>query len=502
MRQLLLLLSFLWFGNGATASPGRLWVVDPQGMPPAEQALTASIQGHLNRTQATVWVKGRGAATWVLEDLQKEGWTLETSTSPWPLLETFRSRLRGFITCQLDDSSFNAATSLAGPRDAMVVDASLRQRMTDLGWTELFDARGLRESDVLERFRPEFARGLAIHQPINKPLHLRDLAVAQRAFTFFDVTPQQRREWIRSLGPRTRVFGWGLDERDFVGDVSAGGGVVIPADWALNLSALQHLRTPIPERPRPAPPAPLRDEERVVCFVISDGDNVQWLLNGFVDAPGFWASPHRGRFAVTWELAPSLAEWAPRVLARLYRTATAADDFIAGPSGSGYYFPSLSPTALDQARATAQSLAPAQLGLVTVLNADGGLDAADPVAEQPEISGVLYKDYAPYNRFRGTVRWHAGKPIVSYRHLLWEQRRSDGSLRPDWLPDGVAQAIGTLPVGPGRRSDRFALVNVHAWSFRDSGGPMGAIARTIAVLPSNVRVVTATEFFTLLQQSR
>jgi hypothetical protein len=502
MRPLFLLLGFLWLGAGGAAEPGRLWVVDPQGLSPAEQALTASIQGHLNRTQATVWFKGRGAATWVLEDLRKEGWTLETSNSPWSLLENFRARFRGFVTCQLEDPSFNAATSLAGSREAVVVGASLRQRMTDLGWTELFDARGWRDADVFERFGPEFTRGIAIHQPINKPLHLRDLAIARRAFTFFDVTSQQRRDLVQKLGPLTRVLGWGLDERDFVGDVSAGGGVVIPADWALNLSALQHLPAPVPERPRPAPPAPLRDEERVVCFVISDGDNIQWLLNGFVEAPGFWASPHRGRFAVTWELAPSLAQVAPRVLTRLYRTATPADDFIAGPSGSGYYFPSLSPTPIDQARATAQSLAPAQLGLVTVLNANGSLDAADPIVEQPEISGVLYKDYAPYNRFRGTVRWHAGKPIVSYRYLLWEERRSDGSLRPDWLPDAVAQAIGQLPVGTGREADRFALVNVHAWSFRNSGGPMGAIARTIAALPPQVRVVTATEFFRLLKPSR
>lgn len=42
------------------------------------------------------------------------------------------------------------------------------------------------------------------------------------------------------------------------------------------------------------------------------------------------------------------------------------------------------------------------------------------------IQGVLYKDYAPYNRGRGAVYWHQGKPSVSYRYLLWEQKNRSG----------------------------------------------------------------------------
>jgi hypothetical protein len=138
--------------------------------------------------------------------------------------------------------------------------------------------------------------------------------------------------------------------------------------------------------------------------------------------------------------------------------------------------------------------------LVTLLNDGGVQNSSKDWLERPEIRGVLYKDYAPYNRGRGAVYWHQGKPSVSYRYLLWEQKDRSGALRPDWLPAGVAGAVERQPSGAEAGSEAYALVNVHAWSFRDSGGPMGAIGRTIEALPPRVRVVTATEFFELIAE--
>ncbi len=358
MGHLLLpLVSLFPFFSRLVAQPGGkpasvLWTLSPQPLSAPEQALAASLQGLLNRTNATLWFKGPGASTWVLEELRQEGTTLREAESIWALLEPFRTQVQGFITCRIQDASLNAATSLAGLRDAVVADASIREHLQSLGFRELFDARGLDDAATFTRFGSGFTRALAVHQPVNKPLHLRDYAVAHRAFTFFDSSEAQRREIVRQLGPAAHVLGWGASEREFVGDISIGGGVVIPSDWALNLSALEHLTVAIPRRPVPPPAKPLQEGERVVAFVVTDGDNVQWLLNGFVDSPGFWASPLRGQFAVTWELAPTLAQLAPRVLARLFRTVTVQDDFIAGPSGVGYYFPSLSPSAEALARQT------------------------------------------------------------------------------------------------------------------------------------------------------
>jgi hypothetical protein len=343
------------------------------------------------------------------------------------------------------------------------------------------------------------ARGLLAEQPPAKPLHLRDLLVARGAFVFgHDTPPARRTAYVRALGPGALVFGWGRDERGFVADVSRGGGAVVPSDWALNLSALGHLRAEMPARPRPARPAPAQPGERVVAFVMSDGDNVQWLLNSFTEeGRGWWASPRRGRIPMTWEFAPLLEEFAPRVMAWFYRRAVVnADDFVAGPSGHGYWFPSLAGReAPALARRTARAAGRAQLPLVTLLNAGGSMEDARPFLEQPEVHGVLYKDYAPYHREQGRLLWHRGKPAAACRFLLWEGM-------PDATPEAVAAAVAALPADPARDPDSYALVNVHAWSWRALGGPMEAVHRTVERLPAGTRVVTATEFFALLNQNR
>jgi hypothetical protein len=506
--------------QAAETSP--LLVVSTSGLSPAEQVLLSGIQGLLNRTNAVVWLQSGGVNARILEQLREEGRVLEPVAGPWPLVQRFRDQVDGLVLGSVADESINRATSIAAVTRAFLVDASLASRPEWSGLPVIADARTLSEEDLWTRFGPRFTRGLAVHQPARKTLHLRDLAVSLGLRTFYDVPKAERIRRIRELGPGTRVFGWGEDEHEFVGEVSDAGGAVLPADWSLNLSALHHLPPsgsrpwPPPLKPGPAPrnsvpvvspsprprPAPLTPGERVVAFVITDGDNLQWVGGGFVEAPGFWASTNRGRFPVTWEMAPSLAEFAPRVLDYIRSTATPLDDFVCGPSGYGYQFPSRLPDRLDAASRTGRAAEQSGFPWVTLLDSGGAPDRVPEWLSRPEIRGVLYKDYAPYNGHRGAVAWHAGKPAVSYRFLLWESKRRDGTLRPDWLPDGVAAAIGALPVGTAEPSDRFALVNVHAWSFRDSGGPMGAIRRTVDQLAGQARVVTACDFFELLQQTR
>jgi hypothetical protein len=132
------------------------------------------------------------------------------------------------------------------------------------------------------------------------------------------------------------------------------------------------------------------------------------------------------------------------------------------------------------------------MSVASVLNLGGDMTDARELLEQPEIEGVLYKDYDPYNKRKGAIAWHAGKPCVSYRFLLWEPQ-------PDQLPEGVANAIGAMPAAADTSPDSYALVNVHAWSFKSVGGPMEAVRRTVDRLPKGTRVVAATQLVRMLK---
>ncbi|MBL9172968.1 MAG: hypothetical protein JNL10_05495 [Verrucomicrobiales bacterium] len=501
MLRISLLASALLCIAGTARGELPLWVIPQVSDSPAEQALLASVQGVLNRDQARVWIRSRGLYEILLEDLRREGRPLKNASNVWEVLVAERDSFRGFVTWSSADGSLNAATTLAGPRRLALVEATIRDRVTALGLKEVEDVRG--KPVGLEQRVPDFCdRRMAVHQPTDKVIHLRDFAIARSAFTWFDEQNGFLASVVRQLDPGARIFGWGSDEFHFVGGVSRGGGLVIPSDWALNLSALQHLPVKIATRADLPEPEPVRDGERVVAFVISDGDNVQWLLNGMATSPGFWASPERGRFAVTWEMAPILTEIAPRALDYFYRTATPRDDFIAGPSGAGYYFPSDAPDRPLLARTGGTALRDAGLRLAAVIDNARDMSGADALVSQPGVEGVLFKNYSSYNSFGSDVRWTSGKPIVSFRFLLWEQRVRGNGLKQELLPEGVAASVAAMPSGPAAGTAAFALVNVHAWSFRDSGGPIGAVARTLPLLPQGTRVVTATEFFRLLPRPR
>lgn len=490
---------FVWFSFIRLAAAADLWVVDSAGLGAGERALLASVQGVLNRTGAVVWVKSGGINERILSDLKAEGWRTHQAASPLELVHKFRAAFAGMIVCDPTNESLNVATSLAAITNAIIVDTALAEKLSADGFPTLVDARNLSTSECWRLHGRSFTRSIAVHQAPAKSPHLRDLAISLGAWTFFDVPAADRTRYVRELGPNTRVLGWGNDEHEFVRDVSAGGGAVLPADWSLNLSALRHLKAPLPARPKRAEPKPLKPGERVVAFVISDGDNLQWVGGSFATSPGFWASTNRGAFPVTWEMAPTLAEYAPRTIAHFYQTATGNDDFVCGPSGYGYQFPNLLPERISAAQETALWSKRVGLDLVTVLDSGGAPERLKEWLEQAEVSGILYKDYAPYNKRQGAVAWHAGKPAVAYRFLLWEEAGSNGKLRADWLPKGVAEAIAGMPAAETGEAG-FALINVHAWSFRDSGGPMGAVRQTIEMLPANVRVVTASDFFQLLKR--
>jgi hypothetical protein len=232
---------------------------------------------------------------------------------------------------------------------------------------------------------------------------------------------------------------------------------------------------------------------RYMAFVMSDGDNLQWLTNSFVDNASFWASPLRGTLPMTWEVSPLLSRVAPRVLQYLYATATPQDAFIAGAGAPGYTYLHQQPNRAALAKQSAPYLRDSDLPIVSTLNDNAGrMEETAEMLDLPGVSGVIYKDYAPYNRSAGKIFWRNGKPCVSYKFVLWEKLME---------PEQLAEQVRAMPTAPLADECSYALVNVHAWSYGKAGGPMEAVRRAIAMLPPNTRVVTADQIMQMLSDN-
>lgn len=470
----------------------ELWVLDDRSAAAAEQTLAATLQGQLAKRGVLVWRReGLRSNQLMLERLKDRGARTHSVADVWQLLEEHHTSLRGYVLFRAGDSSINAATSLCSVLDAVAVDESIEHRVRGAGLRRLADARGQDEADILAQHPDGFSDRVAVVLDERIAGRVRDWAVSEDAFCFYGFSPEDRRQTLRRLGPSPTVYGW-EGERGFVEDVSRVGGMVVPADYCLNLSVLARLPCEF-TRPKTAKPEPVRTGERIVAFVMTDGDNLQFMSRGFLTGRGYWASPRRGQFAMTWELPPVAAEAAPEVLRFLYETASPRDGFVTGPSGAGYVFPHFHPDPVAFADRTAALITKCGLSAVTVLNAGGVMDDAKPLLARPEVLGVLYKGW-DYASEQGRIVWEQGKPIASYRYVLW-----DGD--PAKSPRGVAEAISRLPADPLHDQASYALVNVHAWSFDEIGGPMEAVHRCVRQLPPGVRVVTAEQLLMLLREN-
>ncbi len=100
-------------------------------------------------------------------------------------------------------------------------------------------------------------------------------------------------------------------------------------------------------------PEPTR-RRHTVTFMMTDGDNIQWLLNGFL-GPSWYNSTDRGNVPLGWGVSPVLPDIAPPVLDYLYRnmasgsnttfsspsatTGSPYRDYFMSAMGAGYAFP-------------------------------------------------------------------------------------------------------------------------------------------------------------------
>lgn len=486
-------------------APPTIYTLVHDKLSPAEQVLVQTLQGLANRKEAQIWLETGGIQALILEDLKKEGRKVVAAKDVWELVASSKKWLKWYVPFRLGDESLNVATSLSGWVSSVAVEESLVGQAKAHGLQEFPEFRTNKESSLFEfnklfssQGKPIFSPSIAIEQPVSKPGHLRDFAAKHGAFVMAADDREFRKRVVRGMGPSPLVFGWGKDEFEWISDISAAGGSGVAADWCINLSALEALPVAKLKLPAslqaPSSPPNSEDQVRYVAFVLSDGDNIQWLTGGFATDPKYYASSLRGSFPMTWEVSPLLSKFAPRVLQKIYDLAKTSDGFVTGAGLPGYVFPHLAPDRKALASASAPYLKDSGLRIISVLNRnEGSMEDVFPWLDLKEVAGAIYKDYAPYDRRKGELVWHNGKPCMAYRFILWEGLMG---------VDELAAEIERLPTSPKTDSKSYALVNVHAWSFNDIGGPIEAVRRVIAKLGPKTKVVTANELFRLLRANR
>jgi hypothetical protein len=477
----------------------RLHVIDDQQVSGAESVMVGTLQGLAARssTHPHVYVNSPNSPTdlW-LGDLQDHyGVTATPVTSAWDLLARYPS-ITGYVLYDVaDGTSVAVATNLAGILGAVAVDVSIQDKAVAAGLSKRADARGKDDAWMLANLWPALRHDFAVEQKPSFGVQLRDLATMARAPLFYSGNSATRDQLIHALDADSPVIGWGdasNGEDKFVSPDSHAGVFELACDWGRNLSTLSGVRIERLRQRTRTSTAPAEPNVHYVTFAVTDGDNAQWLLTSLPYDKNWWASPLRGTVPLGWGIPPTLLDLAPSAMRWYYGDASGGanpDEFIVGPSGSGYMYPSQYP----DDRLTVHTgrldsyLHRTDLSVVQILDF-GALDKVsvwDRYTARSGVAGLFYLEYSRYDGEQGRVVWSNGKPVVSARHMLW-----DGLSGADETT--VTNAINAAPRDPTSTAG-YTFVTVHAWSKT-----LANIRAVVDNLASDVRVVTPTTFTHLL----
>ena len=177
---------------------------------------------------------------------------------------------------------------------------------------------------------------------------LRDYAITSKSLVFYEdnINDSSFRESIfKSMDDNGHCLGWGPDEHTNVTIASKYGIDVTAADWSYNLSVLSSYPS-TPQKQKQDTNFKGEDGVHYVTFIMSDGDNQQWMLGSNYSAKNWFGSNYRGDFNLGWSINKSLYYLAPTVFHKYYDSANSSkyfDNFVTSPSGNGYMYPSKFP---------------------------------------------------------------------------------------------------------------------------------------------------------------
>ena len=488
--------------------PKLLYVISDNNMTKAEQTMIATLQGLIaSKSDKQIYILSSSEPDYQiwLDDLNKNyNAKYKIINDPWKLIDKFKCYINGYVLySNVKESSINNACTLASLNDSIAIDESIETILNNHGITNLIE--DCRETDKYWAFNNLWNSGLnhstVIELPSDKYMSLRDYAILSKSLVFYedDIHDSTLRELIfNSMDDGGRILGWAPDEHTKVSIASSFGIDTIAADWSYNLSVLssypsttklQNINNQVTEE----------DGVHYITFIMSDGDNQQWLLGSNFNMKNWFGSPHRGKFNLGWSLNPSLYYLAPTVFNKYYEAANSTkytDNYVVAASGNGYMYPSKYPSdkLLSYTKRLNEYMANVDAHNVLILDDEAFYrkDLWDKYTCNSNIDGLLYLNYDINNAYNGKIIWSNDKPIISCRDLLWGGIEDENQLLSN-INDRIDCGYTNI-----KEPNSYTFVYVHVWS-----NTMDNVNDVITKLNKNpkVRIVTPDTFVKLIQNN-
>lgn len=489
------------------------------GLSRDEHTAVQSLQGLVSRDKATIFIDYGQSSSKELAELENAGCKLfytDANGANWSLknlIPVFSSYIKNnsYVLYKSADitEQVNMAFNHATVYGCLAVPESVEEIVKNLGLTKSYDLTESKitisdQREFYEAHKDEFRKDSLVHL-YAEGSGVRDFAIQQRIFITFAnddnyIERAFREELLSDLEPASVVLGWCQNEIKYTEAVSSFGHFVVPSDHSFNMSILNALdsreislgtETQVPE---------LNPDKHYIAIVFSDGDNAQWISNGFRE---FYTWQSYGiDTPITWTFAPLMSEFSP-VAVKGAAENKGNCSFITGPSGAGYA--RISKMSADEIASYSDLTAATMLrtGLKTVTLLDEPLSLPGSLYEN-KLSyfarydningGILQIDPERYEGGKGKVFFVGDKPFVSVRHSLWHPSGNADEVTTEWLNE-QAEIVNSYSADINSISG-YSVINVHPWTV----GP-DDLAYFISQLDSDVEVISADELIATVTQN-
>ena len=478
------------------------------GLTREEKSLAVFAQGVLNRKGKRIFIDCDNYKTYLSDEY--------TEVGLWALIKKYAGEFSGAVIYDLDenDVSVNMAATMCATGDHLGVPRALINKINALGIKTVSDLAGIkgtraeRQRVVFEKCKDKLNRSAVVHQvvkPGNFHLTLRDGAISDRLFCFYTSETAEDRafrnevlDWLDKCSP---VYGWNDDEIAFIKDISDHGDYMVPSDWSSDHSYFKSENLSVKQNVKRTAIAP---SKHYVAFVVSDGDNVQWLERDFATTHIFGQrklSPLD--YKINWTVSPSLIDICPQAAQSIYKTKK-HDYFISGVSGAGYCNPMTFPRKYLDAFTgkTERLMRRSDMSVVCMLdniknteNTDQTRDRLYSYAKYASIKGGIWElDPDRYCSGKGRIFWSNDKPFVSVRFTLWHPSGRPENVDEKWLDEMVCE-INKMSPSPSSE-DGYSVINVHPWTIS-----MENLDYVAARLKSHIEIVYADELIDMVAKN-
>ncbi|GGD05977.1 hypothetical protein GCM10011368_04740 [Hyunsoonleella pacifica] len=402
----------------------------------------------------------------------------------------------GYVLTDVENNpeSNTVATVASHVYNSIIVDVRDKEFFKKSGYKMMYDASKKSTLDAWKEFKDKCSNKALVIMPVGTG-ELRELAIKNNLFTInlnkeYNNSKSGQNvalfeEILKWLKPGAPIYGWeqGVSEDLFVNKVSEYAHIMMPADWFYNtsLTSLNYEKRQNGKVKVLNPKTINFQEEgkKYISYYLSDGDNVQWMMNGFYSVD-YYKHPEVKATKMGFGLPiDNLSMMAPEML-QLLLEKQVPETTIIQTFGGGYNYADLYGQKTDRTKSLnriadniAVYMKQHNVKILALMAKDVHSEAAREayqtyVNANDKLEGILAVQYAPYAGGAGDIMWVTNSkgydiPVVSVKYAIWNF--GNINTEREGNPTFVAQKLNLENL-----ENPFSLISVHAWSrFTDIG---------------------------------